>query len=300
MGQQKEDPDERRTRRFESVSLIEKIQIIGHVCHDKIKEDYVLGGTASYASIMATKLSRKVCLTTSYGPDFSFHAYFKSINVDISCIPSARTTIFENIYHQGFRTQYLHQKASDIDVDSGLLHDDADVILLCPIANEVNITGLDTSMHKGLLAATIQGWLRTFEVDGRVTVRLPDLSLMKGLDIILLSDDDINGFPECIDILKGLVPLVVMTRGDKGVDVFYKNKRINFPAIPTNPVDLTGAGDIFSVAFLCAYARDRNISTAVSFGQSAASLSIEGKGISAIPNLNDIQNRLNVYHKDYL
>ncbi|MCB9030567.1 MAG: adenosine kinase [Deltaproteobacteria bacterium] len=59
-------------------------------------------------------------------------------------------------------------------------------------------------------------------------------------------NDDLKAFEK----LKTLVPNVVLTRSEKGVLIHYGGESVDIPAFPCEPVDLTGAGDIFSGGFL--------------------------------------------------
>jgi len=45
---------------------------IGFFCHDFHEDGYILGGTASYASLVASKLGKKTAVLTSVGKDLSF------------------------------------------------------------------------------------------------------------------------------------------------------------------------------------------------------------------------------------
>ncbi len=59
-----------------------KYLCIGHVCMDVGKDgSYMLGGTASYASKLASKLGCEVSVLTSYGEDFLFENNFESIKL---------------------------------------------------------------------------------------------------------------------------------------------------------------------------------------------------------------------------
>ncbi|MBY0457737.1 MAG: adenosine kinase, partial [Gemmataceae bacterium] len=50
--------------------------------------------------------------------------------------------------------------------------------------------------------------------------------------------------------LKGLVPNAVVTDGPNGAFVRYHGSECHVPAFPCQPVDATGAGDMFAGAFL--------------------------------------------------
>jgi len=141
---------------------------VGHCCHDKIADQFMLGGSASYASFVAQQLDCESSIITSFGSDFLFRSEFESSNIELTVIPSAFTTIFENIYLPSGRVQYIHSQAANI-LKKELLHEpsQADILLLCPIANEVDINILDY-YPTALKGASIQGWLRSWGDDKKI------------------------------------------------------------------------------------------------------------------------------------
>ena len=282
------------------MSIVKRIQIVGHVCHDLVQEGYILGGTASYSSIMATHLAEEVHLLTSFGPDFMFEELFTNASIKLKSLPSSRTTVFENIYDGGNRTQFMHNRATPINEKEISELQPSEVTLFCPIANEINFDRQKLKNTMGIKAATIQGWLRTFGHDGQVHEMMPPLSFLKSFDIVIMSNDDIARLPEFLPQVLNIVPMVVVTENVDGVHIYLDNKVHHFPSFRTDSVDPTGAGDIFATAFLCSYTQRKSIQQAASFAHSAASLSIEGVGISSIPTLKQILNRQQLYLKKYL
>lgn len=57
-------------------------------------------------------------------------------------------------------------------------------------------------------------------------------------------------FSKTVDFLKELVPNFVITRGELGSLAFIKGKEYEFNAYGINPVDATGAGDMYAAGFL--------------------------------------------------
>lgn len=240
-------------------------------------------------------------MLSSYGDDFLFEDRFKKLGINLTITPSEETTVFENIYHSDGRTQYCLKRASTLVLTKETIQPSADIIMICPITDEIDVSPDTLYNHSGIKGATIQGWLRSFESDGLVVVRSPDMSRFEGLDIVIFSDDDIKGLDiQFVDKLKEVVPICVMTRGDHGADIFLNGIKHQFPSFEVSPVDLTGAGDVFSVSFLYEYTRTRDISLATSFAHAAASLSIQGKGVESIPQMPAILERQNLYSIRYL
>jgi len=74
---------------------------------------------------------------------------------------------------------------------------------------------------------------------------------------------------------------VALTLGDSGAMVATRDKRERIPARPAKLVDATGAGDMFTGAFLAEYLRTGNAFAAGRYANVAAALSTEGFGAVA-------------------
>ena len=264
---------------------------IGHVCHDWSDNGNILGGTASYASLFAEKMGMKTGVLTSFGRDFEFQNLFQ--NISLQNIPSTFTTYFKNEYNGLARQQYLLKKANNIftkDIPSEWK--DTKMVLLGPISNEIDFNILD-KFPDALVAVCPQGWMRRWNDDGKVFQKmLEDWTVFRNVDIVILSEEDLNYQLDLIPQLATLFKVLVVTKSEEGADVFFNNNKHTFAAFDSNVVDPTGAGDIFATAFLIRYFETKDISAATIFANSAASLCIEKKGIKGIPNKKEIINRI--------
>ncbi|MBO0795729.1 MAG: hypothetical protein J2P36_32970, partial [Ktedonobacteraceae bacterium] len=218
---------------------------------------------------------------------------------------SANTTTFANSYHEGFRTQYLHARSDDLTpADIPVAWQRSPVVLLGPLAQELGpeFVKLFPRTHENLLAATPQGWLRRWDVDGRVwpTPWQEAEQLLPFLDVLILSHDDLLPFAsgnrsEADAILmrwSQLVPLLIATDGRHGATLFRHGTTTRFPAYPVTEVDPTGAGDVFAAAFLTHFWQHKEPAAAVNFANCAASFSIEQPGVQGIPTPAMIAQRL--------
>lgn len=272
-----------------------KFLSIGHTCHDRLGARNILGGTASYASLVAKQLGLKTGILTSVGDDFAFFDFFEKNGIQVWNKKAARTTVFENIYQNGQRTQYLHARAETLfadDVPAECLP--AKIVLFCPIADEVDFSIFEKFPH-ALKGATIQGWLRQWDKNGKVSPKEMDWPQLAAADVVIMSDADIQGFESKIPEIASLVNVLVMTQGAHGATVFSENKQFHFPAFPVKEVDATGAGDVFATAFLLQYAETRDIYRATGFAHAAASFVVEGVGITNLASVEQINTRFHQY-----
>jgi sugar/nucleoside kinase (ribokinase family) len=69
---------------------------------------------------------------------------------------------------------------------------------------------------------------------------------------------------------------------------------IAIPAYSAEPVDLTGAGDVFATAFLVRYHETHNPIEAGRFAHATAACAIEGEGTGSIPTRERLLARLDV------
>lgn len=268
---------------------------IGHCCHDRVGSKNILGGTASYSATVARQLGLRTGILTSVGDDFQFFDFFEKRGIRFWNKPAAATTVFENIYRNGQRTQCLHARAETLfAVDIPAECRAIPVVLFCPIAGEVDFSVLQ-GFPTALKGATIQGWLRQWDEQGRVSPKAMDWSQLAAADVVIMSDADIRGFESAIPLIASYVKVLVMTQGANGAQVFYNRRQFHFPAYPVREVDATGAGDVFATAFLIKYVHTRDIAQASAYAHCAASVVVEGMGIDNLSSLEKIEERYHAY-----
>lgn len=76
------------------------------------------------------------------------------------------------------------------------------------------------------------------------------------------------------------VPLVVVTRGARGAVAIdaASSTLVEVPAVPVRVIDPTGAGDVFSAAFMAGLLHDWDLRTRLRFATLSASVSVTGLG----------------------
>lgn len=279
---------------------------IGHVTRD-VQPDgsFLLGGTVTFAAITATRLGVRAAIVTCVDSQLLAELPAHLSGMGLAVHPSSTTTTFANQYHEGFRIQYLRDRA-------GLLHIEdvpgswcsTPVVLLGPVAQELPLEFVTLFPRRpgAIIAATPQGWLRRWDPDGRVwpTPWTDAEQVLPLLDVLILSHDDLLPFAagkrvEVNAILTDWslkVPILVATDGRHGATLFQHGTAEHFPAYPSTEVDPTGAGDVFAAAFLCHLYRHGDPREAVNFANCVASFSIERVGVEGIPRLEMVEDRL--------
>lgn len=131
--------------------------------------------------------------------------------------------------------------------------------------------------------------------------RSKDLELFELVDIMTPNEHECRElFPgvELIDAVKQYPNKLVVTLGRKGA-VFYDGELIQeIPAIPTEVVDTTGAGDTFNAGLAYAIAKGLTMKDGIKFATIASHLSVQKFGAQGgMPYLNEIEGNSNYEKK---
>jgi sugar/nucleoside kinase (ribokinase family) len=96
------------------------------------------------------------------------------------------------------------------------------------------------------------------------------------VDILFANEDEIQSlagiahFEDAVAAIRNRVPLLVVTRSEKGAIAIRGEERSQVPAEPVKVVDTTGAGDLFAAGFLTGHAQGRTLEESLSMGAIAA------------------------------
>lgn len=274
--------------------------LIGHIAKDLLPGgQHRLGGTVTYAAKTAVNLGLKVGVVTSASSEMI--AEFKQLVPEASLvtIPHHFSTAFENIYEGETRTQYIRSVAATLDSSSVPEQwFKAPMAFLCPIAQEVD-PSLATMFKNTVIAATPQGWLRSWDADGHVMPTPWEYSsiVLPSLTGLILSIEDLptkDPLERETTLLEwaGQVPVMAVTKGAHGATLYFQQDRQDFQAYRTVEIDPTGAGDVFATAFLISLQKTKDAAQATNYACCVASFSVEGEGISAIPYPDQVEQRL--------
>lgn len=264
---------------------------IGHACHDTAPLGFIPGGAVTYSALFAKKLGLDTGVLTSIGSDYLFKNLFKEIA--FQTIPAAATTIFQNITQGDQRQQHLLARANDLKAAHlPNTWQNAKMVFLGPIADEVHFDFLDT-FKNAMICINPQGWMRQWDARGKVSYKpFERFDQLAKADITIISEEDVNFSQKYIQLFAEVSNMLVVTKGSKGCEVYTNKQKYFFPAVPTKVLDSTGAGDVFSTAFLIFYFKTKDLSLAAEYANIAASFCIEATGINSLPSLADIKTRL--------
>lgn len=294
---------------------------IGHATRDLLPDgSWRLGGSVTFAARTAQRLGLRPAVVTSAPADVLAALRAALPGVPIANVPTSEATTFENIYLSApslpsapTRRQYLRSHAAPLPLDTIPSEwRSAPIVLLAPLAGEIP-PPLAAAFPHALVAATPQGWLRRWDVTGRVFPGpLADAAaLLPHLRALILSREDLLPAPDIppdalplgvpcdapeadtlIASWARTVPLVVVTRGPAGALLHIGgNTPVSFPGYPARELDPTGAGDVFAAAFLSELHITGDPATAVDFANRVAALSVERPGADGIPTRAEVAAR---------
>jgi len=270
--------------------------VVGHLVQDKVVGGYRLGGTAAYASLTAHRFGLRTAILTRAAADLDLSSL--PPDIEVHRLPSPETTVFENIYSGGHRTQYVWARAEAIaaaDVPPEL--GEARIVLLGPVVAEVE-DEVARCFPQSLVAVSAQGWLRTFAADGRVGQLSPHQwqprLLLRHSQALFVSEEDLPPAEtgETLARWTAQVPLLFFTLGYRGSRLWSDGRWQNVPAFPAREVDPTGAGDVFAAAFLARYLETDDVAQASLFAAAAAAVSVEAVGTAGVPTRAEVEERL--------
>jgi sugar/nucleoside kinase (ribokinase family) len=262
--------------------------VIGHVTEDSTPTGRRLGGTAAFAALTAKLLGLRVGIITSVREDTSLAALD---GIPILRVPSPDTTLFENAVAPGGRQQVLLARARPISLQG--LPDAwrrAAIVHLAPVAQELT-ADVAEFFSTSLLGITPQGWMRTWDADGRVSVCNWESSeaLLPKAGAVVFSREDIGGDEQAIEAMSHQTRLLVVTEAASGCVLYWNGDRRRFRAPKVQAVDDVGAGDVFAAAFFVRLRATRDPWEAARYATLLAARSVTRPGLQGIPTLEEIE-----------
>ena len=254
-----------------------------------------LGGTAAYAALTARALGRRPAIVTSAGDDLDLAPLR---GTPIERVPSARSTTFRNEYTGSARRQHLLARATPLEsssVPAGWRR--ASIVHLAPIAGEFSPSLLSLFPDSDLVGLTPQGWMRAWGDTGLVTPTAwtPAPQAIARVDVVILGVEDVGGDEAELERLASICRLLVATEGALGARVYWNHDVRRLPSPPADPVDPTGAGDIFAASFFIRYHQTRDPWESARFANILASTSVTRRGLAGVPTSEEAEQAAMVW-----
>lgn len=270
--------------------------VVGYLLHDILdlegKIEHTPGGAAVYCGLAAKKLGMKTSIVSRVGRDYKYWNLLAGI--DTSAIGTQeKTTVVHNIYRNGKKTmkaENVGQKITAKDFPDTLL--DAKAIHFGPVVDEIDF-GLVRHVKdnsSAFVSIDLQGLLRKY-VNGDVYPHSRDLDVLGSVDLVHFSEDEM--ISTRLDEVVEKCSKVLFTRGKRSSLLVFDGKEIEIPTFKIeNPIDVTGAGDTYTAAFVKRFLETNDPEESGRYASAAASFCVEGVGVSNLPTHEKVMKRL--------
>lgn len=297
--------------------------VVGAASRDLTDDDrrgWRLGGAVTYGALTLGRLGLQVRALIGADAEAADAAELEVLSragVEVRVVPLARGPVFVNDERPDGRVQLAVEVADPIPLRSlpaGWA--DADALLLGPIAGELGPEWAAVAGHpvpdeaavrsRARVALGWQGLLRRLE-RGRPVIRVAPAPhpLLAAADLIGVSAHDISPETRPRDLVDLIQPgaTAVVTRGPAGGTALTSRRPGRaalhaYRGVPVDRViDATGAGDVFLATLLATSIAHELLGIAedwpsrLQFAAAAASLVVEGPGLTAVPTLEAVRRR---------
>lgn len=287
------------------MKTLNKIHILGSIALDTIeinseREENLLGGSASYATISAGLFS-KVSPIGIVGSDFP--AESKEILDKFSCgtenieFKQGSTFRWGGRYHEnGDERDTLF---TELGVFEGYnpkiknIKQNTEYLYLANIHPSLQLQVLSQFKTPYVIMDTMNLWINIARKDLENIIEASNILLINESELILFSNSN-NIKDSALKILEMGPEYVVVKLGSKGSICFGKNFESKIGVCtPKKIVDPTGAGDSFGGGLISALSEGKSIEDAIKRGTAVASFCIEEFGVNRLLNLDkkDVHER---------
>lgn len=262
------------------------VLVVGHMTADLTPRGKMLGGTVSYAAPTYAAFGHRVGILTSAAYDERLLKHLLPFGKVVS-LPASSTLTYENVYSDGGRQQFVRSTASDIgfaDVPNAWVK--APYVHLGPLAAELDPLEMARNFRNATVMLTPQGLMRQWGEDGLVRFR-PwfDEEALRMVDIVVYSEEDIHQYLGFTERMRSVCKHVVVTNGRKGGTYYNAGQAIRYESLDVDPLDLTGAGDVFAASLLGALPYVNNdVGKAVVVAGRLAAYSVTRAGLGSAPS----------------
>ncbi|MCY3779531.1 MAG: PfkB family carbohydrate kinase [Chloroflexi bacterium] len=270
------------------------VLLIGHMTVDLVPGGRMLGGTISYAAPTYAAFGHSVGIVTSAALNEPLLGQLEPFG-QIHVVPSDESLTYENVYDECGRRQYVRATAQDLryaDIPAGWIT--APYVHMGPLAAEIDPLELADNLHAATIMLTLQGMMRRWENDSLVRFRRWfDRRALERIDIVIFSREDIVECPQLTDEMRRVCKHLVVTNGRNGGIYYHDGGAMHYDSIPVDPLDLTGAGDVFAASLLAALPKlSGDVASAVRVAGRLAAYSVTRSGLDSAPTPAEIESEL--------
>lgn len=297
-----------------------KILVIGSLAFDEIITPFaqsgkILGGSASYISMAAEKITKNIGIVSVIGNDFP-DTYLKKLTdrqIDIQGVKrlnNHKTFYWKGKYHNDLnKRDTLRTEVNSLAFFNPVVPEnfqDAEFLMLGNLHPGLQLSVIQQMKKRPKLIAldTMNFWMDT------AWNQL--LKVLKEIDILIINDEEARQLSKDYSLVRAARIIqkmgpeyVIIKKGEHGALLFHQKNIFFAPALPLEEVfDPTGAGDTFAGGFIGYLAKNKNVSfnsmkNAIIFGSNLASFTVEKFGTERLEQLtkNEINDRMKGFVK---
>ena len=276
------------------------VLVIGHLTADLVPGGTMLGGTVSYAAPTYAAFGHTVGILTSAAYNESLTQHLLPF-AKIMLLPATSSLTYENVYSDSGRQQYVRATARPISVGHVPIGwSKARYVHLGPLAAEIDPLEMARHFQDATVMLTLQGMMRRWDDDGLVKYqRWFDADTFKLIDIVVYSQEDIQGYPQLTDEIRQACKHLIVTNGRDGGTYYHAGQALPYDSILVQPRDFTGAGDVFAASVLALLPFvGQDVYQAVKIAGRLAAFSITRSGVDSAPTAEEIRGELERARKE--
>ena len=293
-----------------------RIGIASHIVLDTIKgiDGNILeslGGPACYCGITARRFGFDVSLATRVGKDFNSQMHQQLRDNDLIVgdrqVADAPTTRFSLNSASEPRSLLLSAKCSPLTVNE-IKDMKVDCWLASPVIDEVPSEVLAAIKQnrgkKNFVMLDPQGYMRVVDNGGSVAL-LESVELdLSNITAIKVDSQELAALAGGLRGVEGMqylqsrgIEFVVFTE-HRVIHLLHKKMHYWIKLRDIDTMDSTGAGDILSAAFCCAYLKEKDPLWAICFGAGAVRAALETRkvGLAKVSQMTKIEQSASYFY----
>ncbi|MBO3802723.1 MAG: hypothetical protein JTT11_02420 [Candidatus Brockarchaeota archaeon] len=281
-----------------------KYAVLGNLTSDVIRTKggttRTMGGSACYCGLAASKLGCETYVLTRVGKNYNeeWLRQLRLAGVNLKVVYSRSSTVFENSYSRGRRTQLIRGNAGAIkDVPKEVLG--CDVVHIGAVFSEIPINVL-RRVRKKTVSLDVQGFIRK-KKDSKVLYKFwssREKFLRHAKIVHIGADEAPYSVRRCCRELLDMGPeIVAVTDSVRGSYLLFEGSSEYVPAFPSKTVDPTGAGDVYTSALAIRYFETKDPVESGYFASAAASFVVEDWGPRRLGTRVEVEERKELLQK---
>jgi len=260
------------------------ILLIGNPTLDYINGEFFSpGGPVTYVNNSLFQMDQlSVTTVASFGKDFSEKNLLNAKN--LINIRSKFTNRFDFYLSSDPRDMQVFSGGKVIKLEKIKIENTPEIIFISPVLNEISISDTKLLMNRfptSFFVGMPQGWIRKLE-NKKILFDFSKIEYSPYFDLLFFSDEEIKESNISIETFTDLSKILVITKGNKGADIYFENEIISIEPIKSKLLNTIGAGDIFASVFSLQYYKSKNIVLSGEIANNIAAKSIGYLGLESI------------------